>query len=265
MNLTSSDPFWRRAGLSRRALLSWVVPAAVLAAFVGGLAAAAQHEGVRAAGAPGMALYSLTSHTASMVLVGALAVSVAAMFARAGSRGCAFVVLAATASGPMTLVAAPVRASLIAADNLNTVPWWHVLVAAGLTAVLVGWTVAVVRSRPAAPQEVRVARFGSDSTALAVLAVVCFLAFLRESWESPESVGLLPHLGWALLAASLAVGVAHHPWRRRLPPASCPRPPWLRCTARTTATEGGPESPAGSSTAWNPRSSCPGPWPSWCC
>jgi hypothetical protein len=90
--------------------------------------------------------YSLLGHVAAVTSLGFLVVLTAANLVWTRHRLMAAVVLAATAAGPMTVIAVPVTRSLVAGSSMDTVWWWHVIVAATVLLVLVGWTSFVVKA-----------------------------------------------------------------------------------------------------------------------
>jgi hypothetical protein len=153
-----------------------------------------------------------------MVLLGALAVTVAATLVVSRRRVLAGLVLVSIALGPMTLVATPVRAALVPVSYMDTRLWWHAVVGAVVVAVLAGWTGAVVSRLSALPttpgsvEPVR-ARFPSEGVLVFALIAVGFIVSWNKSFVLQESVGVLPSAGWAVLAAGMAVAVAHRGWR----------------------------------------------------
>lgn len=138
----------------RSLLLGAVTATAGIALLDGGIAWSAQQAGLRfmAAEDPGslaiysVGMYSVGRHVAAMVLLAALTVAVSVVLARAGHRGAAVAVLAAVVAGPMTVIAAPVSAALIAANDQDTLIWWHLVVGVPQFAVLAGVTVWSIHS-----------------------------------------------------------------------------------------------------------------------
>ena len=216
MEPTNAAPSARRRGPSRRLVAAWAAGAGALALLVGGLAAAAQHLAVVTDGEYADETHSLAGHVATMVLLGCLAVAVARALVRTGSPLLAGGVLAATAVGPMTVVAVPVRASMVAPTGMDTRLWWHAVVATAVLTVLAGWLGAVLLAgrragRPVRDPASRSAGRGrgpSDDAVAAVVGVVGFAACWNHSWQLQESPGVAPSLGWAVLAAGTAVAAA---------------------------------------------------------
>ena len=94
---STTDPFWSRSRVPYPRLLAWAGGATALAMLVGALAHIARQQAL--ALQPGLTLHPLGRHVAGMVLLGALAVAVATVLARSGSRVLAGLVLVATAAG----------------------------------------------------------------------------------------------------------------------------------------------------------------------
>ncbi|HWA66688.1 MAG TPA: hypothetical protein VG899_10020 [Mycobacteriales bacterium] len=202
-----STDSWFAGRVSKRRAFAWPVGALALAAYVATLTAIAQHTAVSAF--PGLPTYSLTGHVAAMVLLGCASVLVAATLWRQAHPAMAALVLAATAAGPMVLVAVPIRGSFVAPTSMDTVWWWHVVVAGCVLALLLLWTLAVV-APPAGERPPRpLLAFASDTAVFTVVAAVGFVVCWNHSWALLESVGGLPALGWALLAAGSTVAVRH--------------------------------------------------------
>jgi hypothetical protein len=226
MEITTADPFWlrlwQRSGWSRGLLLAWVGGAAGLAALVGGLAVAAQHEAqvdARANGLGGAATYSLFGHVTAMVLLGALSVTVVVTLVRSGRRVFAGSVLVGVGLGPMTLVATPVRAALVSASFMDTRLWWHVVVGMVIVAVLAGWVWAVGSRLPSSSPETRArserarAGFPFEGVVLFALFGIGFVVTWNKSLALQESVGVAPSAGWAVLAAGMVMATASRGWR----------------------------------------------------
>jgi hypothetical protein len=213
---------------SDRRIAGWLIGSAALATLVGVLAAVAQDTAVRAAepmiaeqlnrvGATPPDLltlptYSLAGHVAAMTLLGAVAVLVASTLVSQGHRLLAALVLVGAAWGPMTVVAVPLRAGLIAASSSDTVWWWHVVVGGAVLVVLAVWTIVVTPEH--AGGILNVPFVGS---LFLVVAAVSFLICWNNVWELQESPGPLPSLGWALLAAGLAAIGTRATWRVLVP------------------------------------------------
>jgi hypothetical protein len=121
----------------------------------------------------------------------------------------------------MTLVAAPVARSVVAADGADTRWWWHVVVGLVQGVLLLGWTWWTVRLRR--PLQRRPEDRGADGSWLSVSAASVFVVVtavgccahavaLRDAGN--QVAGLTQYVGWSLLAAGLtvAVGTARHGW-----------------------------------------------------
>ncbi len=206
-------PFWVRWGTRR--IAGWFLGAASLAALTWGLASTAQQAAVVAARPATAELYtySLGGHVAGMTLLGCVAVVVAAALVRRGRRAMAATALAATAAGPMTLIAAPVRWSLVAPTSMDTVWWWHVVVAAAVFVVLAGWTVAATANDGPPATRGGAAVVPSDAAVFVLVTAAGFASCWNFAWHLQESPGALPALGWAALAAGAVVAVAGGTWR----------------------------------------------------
>lgn len=212
--METTGAFWVRWGIRRTA--GWLLGAAALGVLTWVLAAAAQHAAVVAARreSADLSTYSLGGHVAGMTLLGCMAVLVSSALVRQRHRVMAAAVLAATAVGPMTLIAAPVRWSLVAQSSMDTVWWWHLAIAVVVITVLAGWTAAVTTEREEpAPTAVGSRTAVSDEAVFLLVTVVGFAGCWNFAWHLQESPGALPALGWAALAAGGAVAVARGPWR----------------------------------------------------
>jgi hypothetical protein len=221
MEITTGEYFWTRWGWTGRLVAAWGGGTVVLAGLVGGLAGAAQHAARVDARAQGLGggpyTYSLSQHVAAMVLLGVLAVAVAAILDRRGTRVLAALALLGAAAGPMTLVAAPAWAGVVRTSLMDTQAWWHAAVAVSVLAVLGSWTLWVERALPA-PSAVRSAAGPGPSrgAVFTILAAVLFVVFWNKSWELQESPGVVPALGWALLVAALGVAASRAALRVRV-------------------------------------------------
>jgi hypothetical protein len=189
---------------------AWVAGGSAFAVLVGILAFAAQREGRRVAASNGyeLAPYSLSAHVLAMLTLAVLAVTIAVALVRSGSRACAVAVLAATAAGPMTIVAVPVRWSLVADSAMDTAAWWHAVVAGAVTALLTAWTVAVAGALPARPSPgvpQAEPRHPSPSTGV-LLALLTLLAAAGSFLVSPEvgneHPGVITIVGWSVLSGA---------------------------------------------------------------
>ncbi len=203
-------PSWPR-------LLPWILGPGALALIAGGLSALAQHEAhaqLRAAGVDWVrADFPLLPHVLVMIAVGALAVAGATGLARTGLRLAAGLPLLAAAAGPMAVVAVPVRASWVSEPTGDTAGWWHLVVGAVVLAVLVTWTVLVVRRAPAV-RPLLTPR-ASPAFLLLVLSAVAALAVVGLAPE-PEATAPtgVPVAAWSVLGATVAVVLVTE--RRRL-------------------------------------------------
>lgn len=199
---------------STRSLLVGSAAAAVaLAGLDGGIAGWAQWSWTRAAAAQDIPaqLYSLPRHVIAMVLLAALAVAVATVLAEGGNRVLAGLVLAATVAGPMTVIAAPVRAGLITADSGDVGWWWHAAIGVPQLAIMLAATVWAVRCRrPAAPGTTARSGLGSAGTSFAIFAAIGLTGqiLLLPNPQTSEHPGLLTAVGWAFLGAGLALVAA---------------------------------------------------------
>jgi hypothetical protein len=155
---------------------------------------------------------SVAMHAAAMVAVATVAVGVAVALCRAGWALLAAPVLAGVALGPMTVVAAPLRASLIDGSGNDTTPSWHLAVGGVLLVVLSAWTWWTVRSSGHIPAELRASRYAGWPLALfaaAFLAATVVHQQLPEQVNTPAGAAII---GWQLLASGIvtAVAVATH-------------------------------------------------------
>lgn len=204
MSASTAYSWQRIPGWLSRLGLGSLLAAAVLGVTTGGMSLAAQHMADPAALRE---RYPVTLHVLAMIAVAGLSVAVAAALARRGLPLVAGLVLVGSAAGPMTVVAVPVRASLVDEATLrDTRMWWHVVVAALLTAVLVGWTWWADRCLNTRTTE-RPASDGSPLAAAALFAVVAaagLSAYFLIPPQSNEPV-MRAVVGWALLAAGIAV------------------------------------------------------------
>jgi hypothetical protein len=201
-----------RWGWTGRLVAAWGGGAVVLGALVGGLAAAGQHAAqvdARARGVGGTSTYSLAEHVASMVLLGVLAVTVAVLLDRRGTRLLAALALLGVAVGPMTVVAAPAWGGLVRTSSMDTQVWWHAVVALAVLTVLGSWAVLVEGALHLSPA-VRASNAPgpSQGAVFTVLAAVLFAVCWNKSWELQESPGVVPALGWALLLATLVLAAS---------------------------------------------------------
>jgi hypothetical protein len=207
--------FWQRPpAWVNRVVLGSLVPAAVIGLMVGGLT----WMGWKLADSPEhITHYSLSMHVIAMLALSILAVAVGSALVVQRKPVLAGVVLIATAFGPMTIVATPIRASLITSTYQDTRIWWHVVVAGALTIVLSAWTWWVVRCLP--EPEGQPDRPPSALASLLpdlvfiVSAAGGLLAYLSSPDQSNQPA-MRAMVGWAILAAGIvtAVGFARHWW-----------------------------------------------------
>jgi hypothetical protein len=192
-------------------VIGWVAGAAALAAVTAALASVAQHAAVVAARPETADLYtySLVGHVAAITLLGCAAVFVASVLRSQGHLVLSAVVVVATGFGTMTVVAVPLRWSLVASSSGDTVWWWHLVVGTVVVAVLGVWCHVVAPApTPDAPR-----RRPSPDMLFVLVATVAFVGCWNFSWQLQESPGVLPALGWAALAAGGAVAASTASWR----------------------------------------------------
>lgn len=196
-------------------LLPWVLGPVALSVVVGGTAALAQHDGraqLQAAGGGAITAFPLLPHMLVMVAVGAFAVTGARGLLRAGARVAAGLPLVAAAAGPMAIVAAPARASLVSVTTGDTALGWHLAVGAVVLAVLTVWSVMLVRRAPTARP--LATPHPSPAFLLLVLAAVSVLTLVAVAPEpAPTAPRAVPVVTWSVLAATAAVVVATERWR----------------------------------------------------
>jgi hypothetical protein len=209
------------------ALLAGAVAAVTaLALLDGGVAGLAQRAALAEAARYGLGrtdleLYSLTGHVLAMLAVAAVAVATATGLAATDLRPLAACVLAGAVTGPMTVAAAPVAASLVAGDSGDTRWWWHVAVALAQLVVMAAatwWTFECLR-RPDAVADHRGVPWATRSvSAAAVFTLVAVAGFavqvVVDRNGGSQGPGVLAMLGWAILAGGLvtAVGWSVHWW-----------------------------------------------------
>jgi hypothetical protein len=210
MTITGPRYFWQRPAWLIRLVLGSLVAAGLLAMVTGGLAAAAQRTADQLLPSEH---YSLSMHVLAMTAVGALAVGVASALATQGRPWLAGIVLAAAALGPMTVVATPVRGSLVTPDSQDTALWWHVAVAAVLIAILGAWTLWAahcLRERQLTPTPGE----GPELSPLTMLPDLLFvvtagvgLVIYLNAPEQSNPPALRAIVGWVMLAAGIVVAV----------------------------------------------------------
>jgi hypothetical protein len=202
----------------------YLVGAVAVAAFDGGIAWQAQRAGQAASRAAGLGdgyLYSLSAHVVAMVVLAGFVVTLAAELWRTRCQGLAVAVLAGAVVGPMTLVAAPVARSVIAADGADTRWWWHTVAGLIQGALLLGWTWWTARWRR--PQQQRPEDRAADgvrphvsasSVFVVVTAAGCCAHAVALRDAGNQVAGVTQYVGWSLLAAGLTVaaGSARHRW-----------------------------------------------------
>ena len=194
-----------------RAAVGSLLAALALGALVVALALVAQAAADGAAVSahyPAPSHDSVTMHAFAMVGLGGFAVAVSVALCRLGWALLAAPVLLGVTLGPMTLVAVPVRSSLINAEGSDTTGTWHLVVGAVVLALLSSWTWWMVRCLDFVPLERRASSFAGWPLALFAAS---FLAALVVHQQLPEQVNTPASsavTGWELLAAGTAVAVA---------------------------------------------------------
>jgi hypothetical protein len=202
-----------------RSLLRGSVPAILAVALLdGGVAWSAQRAGIQAlaaadAGPPWT--YPLGRHVLAMVLLAVLTVAVSSGLRRAGFQVLGFAVLVGVVAGPMTVIAAPVRGSLITAGDGDTRLWWHLLVGGAQLTILLaadGWVTrcrrveGAVSGSPDRPP--LLVRSGWSVFGVFAATAVTVQVVAMPNPGTSEHPGLAAILGWAALGAGLAVLVA---------------------------------------------------------
>jgi hypothetical protein len=211
--MTTPRPyFWQR--LPRwvsRLMLGSLLAVAALAVLVGGFALVAQRN------ADAVVLsyhYSVSMHIVAMSSVAALSVAVAAAVLRLGQPLVAGIVLIGSALGPMTLVAVPVQPSLVDASTFgDTALWWRVLVGVALLGLMTAWawwTTKCLDTRPTIDSLSHTTETFSwlPSTVLFVVMTGVGLVAYRMTPQQANEPALRAIVGWALLAAGIAVVTA---------------------------------------------------------
>ena len=219
MTAAHEQYFWQRTPTWVRHLAAGsLVAMAALVLLVGGIAVAAQRLAeafARLLGSSAGDMYSVSMHVVAMTAMAGFAVGVATGLTRLGQRVPAAFLLVATVAGPMTVTAAPVRASLVAASSDDTVRWWHLVVGSAVLVILTGWTWWCVRCLPPRTP------LGPRSAAAAALVFVVSMALgylvyyqLVDSGSGSNLPGATPVVGWSVLAAGVTVVVAfgRHWW-----------------------------------------------------
>jgi hypothetical protein len=155
--------------------------------------------------------YSLTRHLLAMLVVTAFTVGIAATLWRRTQRPLALLVILGTASGPMWVSAAPVRADLARSLD-DTVLWWHAVVQAPQAVLMLAATLMLARLWPQqtvpAPPWAPVPMPAEGPSDTAWFAVVSAVALTVQVivWSGNDSQpGPAPMIGWSLLAAGAAV------------------------------------------------------------
>jgi hypothetical protein len=194
-----------------QSVVNSLVAALALGALVGAIALVAQAAADGAAMSahyPAAKHESVTMHAFAMMGLGAVAVAVAVALCRLGWVLLAVPVLLGVAFGPMTIVAAPVRSTLINAEGSNTVTSWHLAVGAVVLAFLSAWAWWMVRCLDPVPVARRASSYAGWPLALfaaSFLAAVAVHQQLPEQVNAPVGSGVV---GWELLAAGTVVAVA---------------------------------------------------------
>jgi hypothetical protein len=151
---------------------------------------------------------SVTMHAFPMVGLGAFAVAVAVALCRLGWALLSAPVLLGVTLGPMTLVAVPVRSSLINAEGSDTTGTWHLVVGAVVLALLSSWTWWTVRCLDFVPLERRASSFAGWPLALFAASFLAALAVHQQLPEQVNTPASSAVTGWELLAAGTVVAVA---------------------------------------------------------
>ncbi len=168
--------------------------------------------------------YSVVKHCLAMLALSLLAGGMACMLSRSGQPVLAGLVLAGVCAGPMTVLAAPVRAGLLTADLQDTTWWWHGAVQGVQFLLLAGWTWWTTRCLPerrsfmaaTADPELSDQHHGRVAPGLlfALFTAVTMTAqILARTDNGIESPGLLVIFGWAALGAAGSVIVIQSSWR----------------------------------------------------
>lgn len=212
------EPFWARLGLSTKPMYCWVLGAVAVGAIVASVAATAQSAaatGGRANGIASTYMYPFAAHVTAMTAVAALAVVLAVTLWRSASRLMALAVLGGAAAGPMAVVAAPIRPWLVAPTSMDTLWWWHLLVASALTLVLGGWALAIQAvERKENLNRTRRMAGRWEGAAFVVVTALAFTLVWNHAWQLQESPGALPAAGWSLISAGAVIATARATWLR---------------------------------------------------
>jgi hypothetical protein len=203
--------FWQRLpGWFNHLLIGSLCAVGVIMGLVGGLSLVAQSTADQVVPTPH---FSVSMHAVAMAAVAGLTVAVTVGLIRLGQPLLAGVVLIGSVAGPMTLVAVPVRASLVDTSTWgDTRLWWHVVVAAVLVSVLTGWTSWVnkcLNQRPAGPPlpEKSIVRQVAQVAVFAAVAIVGYDVYYQLPLQSNEPI-MRAIVGWSLLAAGIVVVAA---------------------------------------------------------
>lgn len=193
-----------------RLMLGSAGAGALLVVLVGGISLLAQRT---ADAVTPMEHYSVVKHAVAMLAVAGLTVAVAAGLLRLGQQLLAGVVLVGSVVGPMTVVAAPVRASMAEPSLGDSRLWWHFVVAAAVVSVLTGWTWWVNRclgerpGRRLRPERPGVVRQVAEASLFGAVAVLSIQAYSMVPAQSNEPA-MRAVVGWGLLAAGMVVVTA---------------------------------------------------------
>jgi hypothetical protein len=190
--------------------------ALAVATLDGGIAYWAKHAGdaygITQGVGPGYG-YSWLGHVVAMLLLASFTVAVTVGLAMGGSSVLAFVVLAAVAVGPMTVVAAPVTVPLMLAESEPAQLWWRLLVAAVQWTILAAaawWWIRCLRAhRRALGTRQPATSIGSAPIIVSLVAGLVIAAeLLVQPFVMGQSPRPLPLLGWAALTAATTLLVS---------------------------------------------------------
>ena len=198
--------FWQRMpSWLERLVVGSLCAVGALGLIVGGLAWLAQLN------SDPIPRYSLSMHVVAMSAVAGLGVAVAVGLWRLRQPLLAGVVLVGVVVGPMTLVAVPVRGSLMA-NPMDTKWWWHAVVSIAVGSVLTGWAwwahQCLGRRAHVPPRESSSVIRQTLQFALFVLAAMAAWVGFNETPMQSNAPVMRAIVGWALLAGGIVVVAA---------------------------------------------------------